>query len=515
MKRIYALLVAVLLCTTNGMAQSDPSELNGAGYFKFNDDLKDVFHGILNLKLRAVLPKLNAEKNRNVFNLLPHYLEDYIDFYHAFIDGKPKDIYGKYLEHKEKHLAWLEQGSEGDPYTLFTQADIHLRWGMIYALYKDNMLAFKSIKKAAVLLERNANKFPSFLPNKRALGVLHTMVGAIPGKYQWGASLAGLKGNVAQGLGELEEVIDHGKRHVEFEFNEEVQIIYGMLLLYMGNNDMKAWGAINTSILDFTQNPMAAYILASRSIKIGKSKSAILMLEKYPKGEEYYHFPYLDILKGMCKLYRMELNAEEDFNNFLSRYRGVNGVKEAYHRLAWVSLLKGDEPKYRYYMSLVEKKGESNTTQDRNAMNEMEYAKDKIVPNLDLLKARLFYDGGYYERAYQALGNCDVKKLKTEQEKIEFIYRKARVFQKMRKYNDALKFYDETLKKGTKKPYYYACNAALQAGIIHETREEFEEAKAYYEKCLKEKPDQYQASLHSKARERLADLKKNGGKKKK
>ena len=66
MKRIYALLVAVLLCTTNGMAQSDPSELNGAGYFKFNDDLKDIFHSILNLKLRAVLPKLNAEKNRNV-----------------------------------------------------------------------------------------------------------------------------------------------------------------------------------------------------------------------------------------------------------------------------------------------------------------------------------------------------------------------------------------------------------------------------------------------------------------
>lgn len=512
MERIYIFLMLFILSMSIGYAQTQPEELNNAGFFKWNDELTGSFHDIMTLKLHSVVFRIKKEKSSNVFNLIPHYLEDYIDFFHAFIDGKPKDIYGKYLKHKEERLSWLAQGAENDPYTLFTQADIHLRWGMIYALYQDNMKAFKSIKKAAVLLEKNAKNFPSFIPNKRALGILHTMVGAIPGKYQWGASLAGLKGNVAQGLGELEEVINHGKRYEAFEFNEEVQIIYGMLLLYMGNNDLKAWGAINTAILDFTKNPMAAYILTNRSIKIGKSKQAILILEKYPKGDEYYYFPYMDIMSGMCKLYRLDLKAEEDFNNFLSRYRGVNGIKEAYHRLAWISLLKGDEHKYRYYMSLVETKGEHNTSQDRTAMNEMEEAKNKVTPNLDLLKSRLLYDGGYYDRANQALTECDEKTLKTEQEKIEYGYRKGRILQKMKRYEDALKVYAETLKKGTKKPYYFACNAALQMGIIHESREEFETAKAFYEKCLKEKPDQYQASLHSKARERLAALKKNKNK---
>lgn len=508
MKYVYSLCFLFLVSSFSGYAQTEPSELKNAGFFKWNDDLNSMFHDVMTLKFKAVIPRIIQEKKKNTFNLIPHYLEDYIDFFYAFIDGKPKDIYGKFLERKEQRLTWLEQGAEGDPYTLFTQADIHLRWGMIYALFQDNMEAFKSIKKAAVLLEKNDKKFPSFLPNKRALGILHTMVGAIPGKYQWGASLAGLRGNIAQGLGELEEVISHGKRHQEFEFNEEVQVIYGMLLLYMGNNDLKAWGAINTEILDFTKNPMAAYILANRSIKTGKSKQAILILDKYPKGEEYYHFPYMNIMNGMCKLYRLDLDSEKDFNNFLSRYRGVNGIKEAYHRLAWISLLRKDESKYRYYMSLVEKKGEFNTSQDRTAMNEMENAKRRVVPNLDLLRARLLYDGGYYDKAYNSLKTCDAKSLKNEQEKIEYSYRKGRILQKMKKNDDALKSYAETIADGTKKPYYYACNAALQAGIIHESRDEIEEAIAFYEKCLKEKPDQYQASLHSKAKQRLNALKK-------
>ncbi len=490
------------------LAQTSPSELNRAGIFKFNKELSEIFHDILTLKLKQATLRINQVKGKNAFNLIPRYLEDYIEFYYAFIDGKPKDIYGKYMDHKEERLAWFKQGSDGDPYTLFMQADIHLRWGMIYALYQDNIEAFKSIKKAAVLLEKNNKKFPRFIPNKRALGMLHTMVGAIPGKYQWGAALAGLTGNVNQGIEELQSVIEYGKKFPDFEFNEEVQMVYGMLLMYMGNKDLNDWGAINKSLMDFTNNPMAAYILANKNLKLGRNRQATLILNQYPSTAEFHPFPYLDVLKGNSKLFTPDVTAEENYNNFLSTYRGVNGIKEAYHKLAWISLLREEAPKYRYYMSLVEKKGEFNTSEDRNAMNEMELAKLKIVPNLTLLKARLLYDGGSYERAFHELEKLDVKTLKKEQEIVEFAYRMGRVYHKMRKYTDALKYYKEAYKKGTKKPYYFACNAALQAGIICEYKKDTEEAKQYYEKCLKEKPDQYKAALHSKAKSKLALLNK-------
>ena len=506
MNYYYLLLLFVMALATSGQAQTEPADLNQSGYFKWNEELESTLKDILHLRLLQAAPQIQAAQKKEQFNLLPYYLEDYLDFYFAFVEGHPKAIYGKYMDRKEARLAWLEQGSEKDPYTLYTQADVHLKWAMIYALYQDNMLAFKSIKKAAVLLEKNEKKFPNFLLNKRALGILHTMVGAIPGKYQWGASLAGLKGNIEQGLSELQLVIQHGKQQPAFTFNEEVQQLYSMLLLYMGNDDSEAWGALNTALLDPINNPMATYILVSRYIKTGKSKQGLLLLEQRKATAQEYPFPQLELLKGHCKLYRLEKEAEEHYKNFLGDYRGVNGIKEAYQKLAWLSLLNKDNNQYFYYMQQVESKGEHFTSADRSAMNEMELAKTKKQPYLPLLQARLYYDGGYYDKAYQVLEQCQLKELKEEEEQIEYYYRKGRVYQKMRKKNLALEAFEQTLTLGSKKPYYYACNAALQAGLVHESREEWKEARAYYERCLKEKPDQYQATLHSRAKARLTAL---------
>ena len=162
---------------------------------------------------------------------------------------------------------------------------------------------------------------------------------------------------------------------------------------------------------------------------------------------------------------------------------------------------------------MVEKKGEYNNFEDKAAMNEMEDAKTNIIPNLTLLKARLLFDGGYYEKSFHVMEECDIKQLKTEEEKIEFSYRKGRVFHEMRKTDDAIKNYADALAAGTKKPYYYAASAALLLGNLYEYKKEPEKAKEYYEKCLKEKPDQFQLILHGKAKERLEEIKKVSGKK--
>lgn len=504
----YLLLLVLTCCATTSWAQPELSDMNQSGFFTWDEELEEILADVLHLRLLQAGPRIQAAQKNKPFNLLPYYLEDYLDFYFAFVDGRPKAIYGKYMERKEARLVWLEQGDEQDPYTLYAQADVHLRWAMIYALYQDNMLAFKSIKKASTLLERNQKRFPNFLLNKRALGILHTMVGAIPDKYQWGATLVGLRGDVEEGLGELQTVIQHGKQQPEFIFNEEVQQLYSMLLLYMGNDDPAAWGALNTALLDPVNNPMATYILVSRYIKTGESKQGLFLLEKRKVAEEEYPFPQLELLQGHCKLYRLDKTAEAHYKNYLGMYRGVNGIKEAYQRLGWLALLEKNKNQYFYYMKEVERKGAHYISPDRSAMNEMELAKAKKQPHLQLLQARLYYDGGYYDNAHSVLEQCSIKELKEEEEQIEYFYRKGRVYQKMRKKELALEAFEETLTRGSKKSYYYACNAALQAGLVQESRAEWAAAKAYYERCLKEKPEQYQATLHSRAKVRLAALAK-------
>ncbi len=502
------LLFILLLGAAPSYAQPELNDINQSGYFKWNDELKAVLDDVLQLRLLPAARRIQTVKKDKSFNLLPYYLEDQLDFYFAFVDGRPKAVFGKYLERKTERLAWLEQGSEQDPYTLYTQADVQLRWALLYAWYQDHMLAFKTIKKAAVLLERNERRFPNFIPNKRAAGLLHTLVGALPSKYQWGSGLSDYKDNAALGLAELQAVIDHGKQQPEFVFNKEIQQIYSFLLLYIGSEDPSAWGALNTAVLDPKTDPMAAYILGARYMVTGKSKQGLLLLEQWQAKDAQYPFPQIELLKAHCKLYRLDDDAVTNYNNYLEAYKGTNGIKTAYQRLAWLSLLENDKNKYFYFMQQVERKGAHYTDLDRSAMNEMETAKTKKHPNLQLLQARLYYEGGYYEKAYATLEQCSFKALKEAEEQLEYFYRKGSIYQKMRKKNLALEAFEETLKRGAKQPYYYVCQAALQAGMVHESREEWKEARAYYERCLKEKPDQYQAALHSRAQARLAALDK-------
>ncbi len=506
MKKLLLLAILLGILGANLSAQHNDTETDKNGIYVFTPQSKLVFHDVLNLKFNLVRMAMPALKKENDFNLMPYYIEDYHDFLEALLDGRPQKIYGKYKDNMEKRIEKIQTGDPSDPYYLFVQGDIYLRWGLIYAIYGDNMEAFKIIKKGAALLEKNNEKFPKFIPNKRALGILHTMVGAMPGQYKWGTILSKLKGDVNKGLTELQEVIAHGKKVENFEFNEEVQIIYSLLLLYMGNQDNTAWGALNTALMDYTANPMAAYILASRSLKTGKSKKAILILDRCPKGDDYYHVAYLDLLRGLSQLYQLNIDAEDDFKRFIEKNRGVNHVKEVYQYLAWVSILKGNKNEYKYNIGQVEKKGELNTFADRTAMNEMEDSKDGIVPDLKLLQARLLFEGGSYEKSLVILEQCKLENLKTEEYQLEHTFRKARVLHLMRKNEDAMKLYESVWAKGNKKPYYYACSAALFMGQIWEVRKEWEKAEAAYLKCLKEKPDQYKVSLHSKANKCLSSL---------
>jgi hypothetical protein len=48
--------------------------------------------------------------------------------------------------------------------------------------------------KAYKLLEENQKKFPDFTLNKKGLGLIHALLGAVPKEFNWILNLGGLKG---------------------------------------------------------------------------------------------------------------------------------------------------------------------------------------------------------------------------------------------------------------------------------------------------------------------------------
>ena len=95
----------------------------------------------------------------------------------------------------------------------------------------------------------------------------------------------------------------------------------------------------------------------------------------------------------------------------------------------------------------------------------------------------------------------------TPELKLEYEYRRARVYHETGRLEDALLQYDKAIETGRDLDFYYACNAALQSGLIYEQTGNLDLSEKYYRMCLDMSPSDYQTSLHQKAKAGLNRLK--------
>ena len=190
-------------------------------------------------------------------------------------------------------------------------------------------------------------------------------------------------------------------------------------------------------------------------------------------------------------------DAAPHFLNFLNRFRGRNNIKEAYQKLAWSELIKGNTAGYKRYLQLCTQRGVADFGSDKNAQEE---AQNNTTPEPTLVKARLLFDGAYYQKALELLKEKENYRWPTQATQLEYTYRLGRVLHGMERWDEALVLYRQTITNGRESTYYYACNAALQAGLICEARKNNAQARQFFELCLGMKPSDYKTSLHQAAK---------------
>ena len=267
----------------------------------------------------------------------------------------------------------------------------------------------------------------------------------------------------------------------------------------------QAWQVVRNRKLNPHNSPLACFALANIAMRTGRNDEAIQILQQRPSGGNFAAFPYLDYMLGLAKLYRHDDDAHVYLKKFIEKFNGQNYIKEAYQKLAWHYLIHGSENRYQTYIAFCKTQGAKILGGDKNALKE---AKNAQVPNKELLEARLLFDGGYYKRAYTYLkekSSCDFSNQKDE---LEFTYRLGRITHQMKNHTEALQFYQQTINEGREASYYFACNAALQMGLIYEKQQNINKAKEYFNLCLDIDPNEYKHGLHQKAKAGLNRLKK-------
>lgn len=476
--------------------------LHAEKYFAFTPSARQAYEQATSLRIVEARFTLERLRIREPDNLIVHHIDNYLDFFTLFI-SEDKDLYKKMKDNRSERLQAVEAGNPASPYYLFVQADIHLQWALLRLRFGEYLGAFTEVSKAYRLLKRNQEQFPGFLPNQKDLAILHAMVGTIPESYRWGVKLlGGLDGTIRQGRREMELLLRRAEGE-DFIFETESKVLYAFLLLHLAEDETAAWEAIKSAGLQPGRNPLHCFLLANIAMRTGHNERAVQLLQQKPEGRAFLPFPYLDFMLGLAKLRRLDPDAGPHFQRYLDGFQGQNFIKEAYQKLAWHALLQADRQGYERYMALCARRGSLVVDSDKSAQVE---AENGPAPVASLLRARLLFDGAYYRQAYEVLAGKTEMDFPEGRPRLEYHYRMGRLLQGLQRYPQALRHYRLAIDDGTDQPWYFACSAALQSGLIYEELDRGRQATDYFQQCLDMRPDEYRTGLHQQAKSGLARL---------
>jgi tetratricopeptide (TPR) repeat protein len=333
------------------------------------------------------------------------------------------------------------------------------------------------------------------------LGFLHTLLGAIPNQYQWALSLAGMEGSVASGLAELKVLLQDEQMEL---YRNEILFLTAFLQMNMTNDEM-AYKQLLAEIGDgYSDTYLLNFAAARLTHALGKNDLTLNILENRPADQGKFSFYYLDYLQGMTLLYKLDFEkSKQYFNRFLKNFKGNNYIKSAYHKLAWITFLQGETDKTQSYFKQVISEGSISVDEDKVALKD---AMKNYITHSVLLRTRLLYDGGYYEKALVEIsimqgagwykGYID-----------EYWYRLARIESKL-EYNDkeVIAHYQLAIDFPENTTNYYGPMSALQIGLIYEKQHNIKEATIYFKKCLSLSHFDYERGIHQKAKSGLARI---------
>jgi hypothetical protein len=477
---------------------SQAQEYNDVAFFDFNQNMRTAHEHAIQLRLKDCGLILQTEKSKNPMNLIPYYIDDVMDFMRVYVNENYNE-FKKLQTQRDIRLAKLKSGDNASPYYLYCQAAVATHWALLHIRFDEYAEATKLIKLALPNTEQNLRLNPDFVASKMVRGAAIALGAAISNDTKTGLTL-----NISEGLNLIKEACDYGKKIPKWEFNELCQLWLTFSLVEIGIEESGSWAALNPTILDYKKSPMAAYVLAVYNLESGNSIKALAALEAYPTDDRYHSFYFLDYMRGLCYLYKLDNKADMFIKKYLDRYQGVHHIKDAYQKMAWSSLLKNNTQQYKIYMADLKQKGNAVAPYDVNAERE---ANLNLSPNINLLKAHLLFEGGFYDKAAAEIALCNLSNFKTDYEKAEFGFYKGRIEHKMKRLDAALREYDAVINTYKSKSFYFACAASFFAGTVWEERKEYDRARQYYENSSKMNPEVFKKTLHDRARTRLDAIK--------
>jgi hypothetical protein len=461
--------------------------------FVLDKTIADIHNDISELKYIAANTKIAIATKQNSNNGLLILMTNYYDFYELFFNEDFTQYQSKKASQANR-LKVLDNFDNTSVYYLHCKAMINLQWGFIKLKHKEYFSAAKDLRNAYLQFIENKKKFPQTHLGDTYIGAINCAVGAIPKSFQTIATTLGLGNDRKNGLLWLKEGLKTNPFKIDAIF------FYTYIMQYIENNTDAAWKYISSYKTEALDNRLLTFMIANIALNQNKAEQAQSALLAHINKKGFLQLPILNYEIACTYLYQLDGKCITYFKDYISNFKGNYYKKDACHKAALMCYVQNNVNSANELIKQINNYKITDADADKQAQA---FYKNPVWPNKDLLQVRLLFDGGYYNKA---LALCNALNVQTNN-KLEYTYRKARLFEALTKQDSAIAYYKNTIELGKEETTYFAARSCIQLGGILEKRNNKKEAIKYYKLAMDLPNEEYVAGIEIKAKAGLNRLK--------
>lgn len=469
-------------------------------YFAYKLAHTPIQEAISELRLKEAEANLSKLAASDKFNVANDYLKLYLVFYRIMVH-QDKTMYPVFEATKSSFIEVVKKLDNTSPYKGYVKGNALLMGALVDGVFEEYLGAVTGFRAAHSEISANDKAFPNFLTNKKELGVLQALIGTIPAQYKWITDAVGLRGTIKDGLKLLGSYLDQSKMEPLLE-RHQASLFYALIELNF-EDKKNAFNFYRSYASNTKENLMQVFVLVYIAEKSGNNEVALQVLKQAPSSEAYEKIPYLNFLMGDILLHKLDFSAAIWFKKYLNTSVTKNSAKDAYTRLSWIELLSQNKEKFLVYRGMAQKLQKQSSSEVKLVENDLKVG---IYPDTQLLKARLLFDGGYYEKAKAILQEVSGKPFPSQFQQTEYFYRFGRINQEENRLSDAILNFKKCLESGASINTYLLPNSCLQLGNIYAKLGYKELAADYYKKVASYSKYDYEDSIKQLAKIGLKNL---------